>query len=137
MPIPWLTALKVIPWGDVIEHAPTVLKGARDLLERQRQRRREAQTPAPGAPTDAIDMPAPGAPDVRELQQQLAATRSDLARLQQTQDHITQTLAELAEQNTRLVGAVDALRQRTRLLVGAVGVLVVALVWMNWPAGQP
>lgn len=37
MALPWLTALKVIPWGDVIEHAPAVLKGARDLLERQRR----------------------------------------------------------------------------------------------------
>ena len=26
MALPWLTALKVIPWGDVIEHAPKVLK---------------------------------------------------------------------------------------------------------------
>lgn len=61
MALPWLTALKVIPWGDVIEHAPAVLKGARDLLERQRLRRQE---------------PVP-----HELQQQLATAREDLARL--------------------------------------------------------
>ena len=124
MPIPWLTALKVIPWGDVIEHAPKVLKGARDLLNQQRQRRREA-APAPDAA--AIEAPGPTPPELRELQQQLATAREDLTRLQQTQDQITQTVAELAEQNTRLVAAVELLRTRTRLLMGAVVVLAVVL----------
>lgn len=32
MAIGWLTALKIIPWGDVIEHAPKVLNAARKLL---------------------------------------------------------------------------------------------------------
>lgn len=124
MPIPWLTALKVIPWGDVIEHAPKVLKGARDLLNQQRQRRREA-APAPDAAV--IEAPSPTPPELRELQQQLATAREDLTRLQQTQDQITQTVAELAEQNTRLVAAVELLRTRTRLLMGAVVVLAVVL----------
>ena len=133
MAIPWLTALKVIPWGDVIEHAPKVLKGARDLLERQRQRGREAEPPAPDLRAGVIDMPDPTPPEVRELQQQLAAAREDVARLLQTQEQITQTLAELAEQNTRLVGAVELLRKRTRLLMGAVAVLAVVLgaLWFS------
>lgn len=133
MAIPWLTALKVIPWGDVIEHAPKVLKGARDLLERQRQRGREAEPPAPDLRAGVIDMPDPTPPEVRELQQQLAAAREDVARLLQTQEQITQTLAELAEQNTRLVGAVELLRKRTRLLMGAVLVLAVVLgaLWFS------
>jgi chromosome segregation ATPase len=127
MPIPWLTALKVIPWGDVIEHAPKVLKGARDLLNQQRQRRREAAEPAPAPDAAAIEAPGPTPPELRELQQQLATAREDLTRLQQTQDQITQTVAELAEQNTRLVAAVELLRTRTRLLMGAVVVLAVVL----------
>lgn len=127
MPIPWLTALKVIPWGDVIEHAPKVLKGARDLLERQRQRRGATGAPPPDPRDHVIQMPAPTPPDVRELQQQLAAARDELARLQLTQDQITQTLAELAEQNTRLVAAVELLRKRTRLLMAAALVLTAGL----------
>lgn len=35
MPIPWMVALKVIPWGDVIEHAPKVLNAARKLLDKK------------------------------------------------------------------------------------------------------
>lgn len=34
MALIWLTALKVIPWGDVIQHAPKVLSAARKLLDR-------------------------------------------------------------------------------------------------------
>ena len=36
MPIPWIAALKIIPWGDVIEHAPKVLNAARKLLDKQK-----------------------------------------------------------------------------------------------------
>jgi hypothetical protein len=125
MALPWLTALKVIPWGDVIEHAPKVLKGARDLLDRQR--RGTTVTPPPDPRDHAIQMPGPTEPALRDVQQQLAATRDDLARLRQTQEQITQTLAELAEQNSRLVTAVELLRKRTRLLMGAALVLAAAL----------
>lgn len=135
MAIPWLVALKVIPWGDVIEHAPKVLKAARQLLDKQRQRRTDAATPPttpmpPGG--DVIEMPGPTSPEVRALQQRLAEARADLERLQQTQDQITQTLADLAEQNTRLVQAVELLRKRTRLLMIAVVLLALAGLW--WAA---
>jgi small-conductance mechanosensitive channel len=129
MAIPWLVALKVIPWGDVIEHAPKVLKAARQLLDKQRQRPTEAATPPAATLGDVIEMPGPTPPEVRALQQRLATARDDLDRLQQTQDQITQTLADLAEQNTRLVQAVELLRKRTRLLMGAVAVLAVAGLW--------
>lgn len=130
MAISWLTALKVIPWGDVIEHAPAVLKGARELLDRQR--RRDTSTPTT-APAETIETPATASPELRALQQQLATAHEELARVQQTQDQITQTLAELAEQNTRLVAAVELLRKRTRLLMGAAVGLAVALaaLWFS------
>ncbi|NIC41690.1 hypothetical protein [Aquabacterium sp. A08] len=107
MALPWLAALKVIPWGDVIEHAPAVLKGARRLLDRQ------PTTPPPPtqAPTDADTL----AQQLAALQRQHA---SDMAQL-------TQTVAELAEQNTRLVEAVDVLRWRTRWLGAATLVLLI------------
>lgn len=129
MAIPWLTALKVIPWSDVIEHAPQVLKSARDLLERQRQRLREAETPQPEQRSDIVEMPGQAPPEVRELQQQLATTREDLQRQKQVQERTAQTLADLAEQNARLVDAVERLRKRTRWLMVVVAVLGVAVVW--------
>ena len=34
MAISWIAALKLVPWGDVIEAAPHVLKAAKGLLRR-------------------------------------------------------------------------------------------------------
>lgn len=132
MALPWLTALKVIPWGDVIEHAPKVLNAARQLLDRQRQRGRGAEPAAPATvPVEAVgsvDLQA-----LQSLQHQLAAARDDLERLRQTQEALTQTVADLAEQNSRLVAAVELLRRRTRLLMGAVLLLAVAAggLWLR------
>lgn len=58
MAIAWLTALKVIPWGDVIEHAPKVLSAARKLLDRT---------------------PAALPPSKDEVQERMAKTLTDLA----------------------------------------------------------
>jgi TolA-binding protein len=130
MALPWLTALKVIPWGDVIEHAPKVLNAARQLLDRQRQRGRGAEPVAPATvpvePVGSVDLQA-----LQSLQHQLAAARDDLERLRQTQEALTQTVADLAEQNSRLVAAVELLRRRTRLLMGAVLLLAVAGLWWS------
>ncbi|MCB4362178.1 hypothetical protein KIH07_00360 [Hydrogenophaga taeniospiralis] len=126
MAIPWLVALKVIPWGDVIEHAPKVLSAARKLLERQR-----AQTPA--MPTaDVIEMPAGETPSLGELTNRLIAAQQQIHQQAQAQEQLTQTVAELAEQNARLVTAVEALRVRTRLLLWGFVALALALAWMAW-----
>jgi hypothetical protein len=127
MAIPWLVALKVIPWGDVIEHAPKVLSAARKLLERQRAPR---TTPAEGdalAPTP-LDEP----PSLTALHQHLIAARAQMDQQALAQEQLTQTVAELAEQNARLVSAVEVLRVRTRVLLGAVALLALALAWMAW-----
>ena len=122
MAIPWLVALKVIPWGDVIEHAPKVLSAARKLLERQR-----AQTPATPPAVEVIEMPAGETPSLGELTNRLIVAQQQIHHQAQAQEQLTQTVAELAEQNTRLVAAVELLRKRTRLLMGAVLVLAVVL----------
>jgi hypothetical protein len=35
MAISWITALKLIPWRDVVENAPTVLRTAKKLWDKQ------------------------------------------------------------------------------------------------------
>lgn len=123
MAIPWLTALKVIPWGDVIEHAPKVLKAARKLMEKP------APDTAAASPQTAVDSPDAAPPSLGELKNRLIAAQAQLDQQAQLQAETSQTLAELAEQNARLVGAVDALRLRTRvLLVVVAALLLVQLV---------
>lgn len=121
MAIPWMLALKVIPWGDVMEHAPKVLKAARKLMDRQK-----AEPVA--ASTTSVDLANDAMPSLGELKNRLIAAQGQLDRQAQTQAEMTQTLAELAEQNARLVSAVETLRVRTRLLLWGVAALVLAVM---------
>lgn len=123
MAIPWLIALKVIPWGDVIEHAPKVLNAARKLMDRQTE-------PAPRATGTAIETASSAPPSLGELQNRVVAAQQDIERLVETQAELTRTVAELAEQNAQLVGAVQVLRLRTRVLLTVAAVLALATLWL-------
>lgn len=126
MAIPWLVALKVIPWGDVIEHAPKVLNAARKLLDEKR-----AGKPADAVPMgDVIEVGSSDPPSLGELKNRLIAAQQQIDQQAEAQEQLAQTLAELAEQNARLVGAVAVLRTRTRLLLWVVAALVAGGVWL-------
>jgi hypothetical protein len=127
MAIPWLLALKVIPWGDVIEHAPKVLNAARKLMDRQHTE------PPPAVITTSAD-PSDAPPSLGELKNRLIAAQGQLDRQAQTQEQLTQTLAELAEQNARLVSAVELLRVRTRMLLWGAAALALVVAWLAWRA---
>jgi hypothetical protein len=119
MAIPWLSALKVIPWGDVISHAPSVLEKARDLMARK---------PADAAPQS---MATPNAhdevPSLGELKNRLLDASLQIEGLQQRQAELAQTVSELAEQNAALLSAVSGLRQTLRLVVVGLALAFVGL----------
>jgi len=118
MAFPWLVALKLIPWTDVIEHAPTVLKTAKKLLARQ---------PVEGARRDAPSgVTVNEASRLGQLEDEVLSLRNDMA-------DVVRSHAALAEQHARLINAVDVLRWRTRWLGAAVVALLVALLWV-WSA---
>jgi hypothetical protein len=117
MAIPWLSALKVIPWGDVISHAPTVLEKARDLMARKPA---ESEPHTMATPNAHDDVPSLG-----EMKNRLLTANLQIESLQQQQVQLSQTVAALAEQNAALVSAVSGLRQTVRLMVFA---LVLAFV---------
>ncbi|MBM3398591.1 MAG: hypothetical protein FJY28_08150 [Betaproteobacteria bacterium] len=123
MAIPWLMALKVIPWGDVIEHAPSVLKAARKLMDRQ---------PPDAAGRASTPTSVSAVPSLGELKNALVAAQGQIERQAQTQRELTETLAELAEQNARLISTVEVLRLRTRVLVWAGAAMLVWLAVLTW-----
>ena len=125
MPIPWLAALKIIPWGDVISHAPTVLEKARDLLDRKR---RAADPAATSMAT--TNEPVSEVPSLGELKNRLLVAQQQIDQLQAHQADMAQTLTALAEQNAALVVAVSALRAKQRLLMAVVFVL--AILSFSW-----
>lgn len=126
MAIPWLVALKVIPWGDVIEHAPKVLGAARKLMDRQRDKTAADAVPPP-MPIDPSGSPAPS---MGEIVNRLIVAQQQIEQQAQAQEQLTQTVAELAEQNARLVSAVEVLRVRTRLLLGGAVLMALAIAWL-------
>ena len=125
MAISLLTALKVIPWGDVIEHAPKVLGAARKLMDRQNK-------PQPAPAREVSAAPESATPSAQALHQQARAMQADIAHLTQTQQQLAQTVADLAEQNARLVSAVEVLRLRSRLLLWTSAVMAGLLIWLLW-----
>jgi hypothetical protein len=64
MAISWLTALKIVPWEKVLEHAPGVLDKARGFIDKRR--------------TDEVQAPNELA-QLAKVQQEMAHTLSQLA----------------------------------------------------------
>lgn len=126
MAIPWIAALKIIPWGDVIEHAPKVLNAARKLLDKQKSP--SAPVPA-GPPLD----PAAAPPSLGELRNRLIEAQQLIEQQGLAQQQMVQTLSELAEQNARLVAAVELLRVRTRVLITACVLLAIGTLVLFMP----
>lgn len=111
----WLTALKFLPWGEMIEYAPKLVSGAQKLWQRARTEQAE---------TDAIvidQTPASLDQTARELQE----LKLQLQDAQAQQLELSNLVSELAAQNQRLVGAVNVLRVRTRILfcIGAASLI--------------
>lgn len=112
MAISWISALKVIPWGDVIEAAPGLVKGARKVFSRG-----EAP-PAEAAPAAGAESP----------QARIERLEAAVERLVQQQQASAALVESLAEHNAQVVAAVEVLRLRSKLLGGACAVLLAGLV---------
>jgi len=112
----WITALKLVPWRDVIEATPQVLAAARKLM---------GSTRAGHGGAAGSDIAAGGATA------SLAATpeavlrqwQDRVVRLEQEQQASAVLIQSLAEQNAQVVQAVEALRKRSQRLTAAVAVL--------------
>ncbi len=125
MAIGWLTILKMVPWGDVIENAPKVATGAKKLWSRV------AKKPA-GATVIVAAGAMPEQPlTLLQLQQQVAALQTVTAELQQQMIDSTELINTLAEQNSRLVKRVEI--DRKRLLWLALCLLAMFLVLLFKP----
>jgi hypothetical protein len=123
MSIGFLTALKAIPWGDVIAAAPVIVKGARNLFARK---------PEPAAPPP---VPAGSEEPQDPVALRIAALEARLVQAEQQQRMMAELAASLAEQNAKVVQAIDILRVRTRILLAAAavsGLLLLASVALSY-----
>ncbi|MEN9773470.1 MAG: hypothetical protein RL322_540 [Pseudomonadota bacterium] len=129
MAIPWLAALQLVPWSQVIEHAPKVLAKAQEFLKRRGTGASTELDPADGRSgrVEAAEL------DPVRLDHRIRALESQLALQRQQLDQVAQMLGELAEQNASLIAAVHLLRRRSRWLQVALFCIVVAgfVTWIR------
>jgi hypothetical protein len=107
----WITALKIIPWKDVIESAPHIVKAARNLY---------AGAKANAAnPSDAQDSPSDisnGDISVNS-ESNLRKIELKIQHLSSEQESSVELIRSLAQQNVRIVEAIELLRVRTKILL--------------------
>ena len=109
-----VTALRLVPWGDVLEATPQILQAAKKLLGATRKGTSGA---AAGSLADTNDAAAP--PVALQLQQ----LHERVARLEQEQQESAVLIQSLAEQNAQVVQAVERLRLRNQRLTVAIAAL--------------
>ena len=125
----WLTALKVIPWADVIEAAPGLAKSAKGFFKRTQESAASVADAAVVPPTGDAASDA-----LAHAIQRITALESRLAQTAERQQAAAALIDTLASQNARLVEAVDALDKRCQGLKIALCLVAVvavgALIWV-------
>ena len=117
MAIGWLSVLKMVPWGDVIETAPKVAQGAKKLWDTV-GKKAPAETPnTPGAVAAEVT------PTLTALQAQVTQLHVSVAELHQQMLASSALIGSLAEQNAQLIARVEVNRKRVLALVVVVVVL--------------
>ncbi len=111
----WVTALKLVPWGDVIEATPQILNAAKKLLGTTRKGKAEAP--------DAASIAASGEEAALPVETQLLHLRERVGQLEQEQIDGAALIQSLAQQNAQVIRAVEDLRKRNRRLTLAITVL--------------
>ena len=124
MAISWITALKVVPWADVIQAAPGVLKAAKGLMKKSPEQELEEVVQM------AQTMPAHGsAHNAGELAlQQVAQLEARILQLEAAQRASNQVLEKMAEQQAQIVKTVGLLRTGATRLAWACGILSVVVI---------
>jgi len=116
MGLSWLSAIKLIPWGDVVQATPAIVRGARDLWSRTRRAKDEAVSA-----------------ELSEVPGDLGQLGARVAQLESEQLEASKLINTLAEQNAQLVATLDALRRRQRALMAFCVLLALGLgaLWLR------
>ncbi|MEX8191328.1 hypothetical protein [Comamonas guangdongensis] len=126
MAISWISALKMVPWGDVIKATPQVVKAAQGLLKKK-----EAQAEAHEQDLSAqqaeqkLSPPRSAGEQALLLIQHLEAR---IAQLEQSQRQSLEIIEKLAQQNSQIVATVGALRTGAQRLAWACGILGACMI---------
>jgi hypothetical protein len=124
MAIGWMTALKIIPWGNVLESAPHIVKAAKHLFSAVKT---DSDNFATGPSVSAGE-------DFISLNQRVRAMEAKITELREEQKASAELIKSLAEQNAFVVEAIEVFRVRLRILlvicVSLFGILAGLVFWL-------
>jgi hypothetical protein len=126
--IGWISALKVIPWKDVLEAAPGMVKGAKRLFTTAK-----AETnnhPIDDSSPTIVSFDAEGLANLDNHVRHLQAKIIDLI---SEQNSSAKLIKSLAEQNARVVNAIEIFRVRIKILIYVcilLGITLSTLIFM-------
>lgn len=126
MAISWVSALKLVPWGDVIQAAPTVLKAAKGLMKKSPEQELEDAAQAAFPASAESQTPAANAGEL--ALQKVAQLEARIQLLEAAQRASNQVLEKMAEQQAQIVKTVGLLRTGATRLAWACGILSVAVI---------
>lgn len=105
----WITALKIIPWKDVIESAPHIVKAAKNLY---------AGSKANASNPSDVQSPPSDIPNTEVSEDSaLRKIKVKIQNLSSEQESSVELIRSLAQQNVRIVEAIELLRVRTKILL--------------------
>lgn len=126
MAISWISALKMVPWGDVIKATPQVVKAAQGLLKKKEdQAEAQAHSDATQHASQRLSPPQSSGEQALLLIQSL---EERIDQLEQSQRQSLEIIEKLAQQNAQVVATVGALRIGAQRLAWACGVLAAGLI---------
>ncbi len=117
----WLSALKLVPWDDVLKQTPGLVRQARNLFRstKKEQATSESQELSPDALSGR---------DPRATAALLRALHDRVQLLEKEQRETAALIESLAEQQEMVVQTIGALRARSKLLTAVCGLLIVAVI---------
>jgi hypothetical protein len=126
MAIGWMTALKIIPWADVLESAPHIVKAAKHLFSATKA---DASTFAESSSESST-----GDNSQINLNKRIRLVETRILELSDEQKSSTELIKSLAEQNALIVEAIEVFRVRIKLLLTIcillMGVLAGLVFWL-------
>ena len=126
MAISWVSALKLVPWGDVIQAAPTVLKAAKGLMKKSPEQELEDAAQAAFPASAESQTPAANAGEL--ALQEVAQLEARIQQREAAQRASNQVREKMAEQQAQIVKTVGLLRTGATRLAWACGILSVAVI---------
>jgi hypothetical protein len=116
----WMTALKIIPWGSVLESAPHIVKAAKQLFS-------AVKTDTSGFSAERGSSVDDGTASLEKLNKRTRLIEAKIAELSDEQKSSAELIKSLAEQNALIVDAIDVFRVRVRILLIACILLITVL----------